>query len=145
MIRNPIGLAGAAMMAFLGGGVVPTVGATQGEGVAFGVDHYAAYFACSGDTLSYAASTAYQFKLGLAEIDFAQTNHYANSAVDGRDFIDALSDHVDPYGIDHADVAFYAGHGSHKCDSSAGDYYSSSQWGTPTKLAIRQPTPGRMP
>lgn len=90
------------------------------EGVAFGVDNYPSN--CAGSGLNYARQCAQAFVDELDDLGFDQTEVWKDAAVDGRDFMDAKDDHVEPYGTDWADIALYYGHGFHQC--SGGTYKS---------------------
>lgn len=111
------------------------------EGAVFGVNNFGSNsdgLCCPGcSDLNGPIHDAVKVREALIEIGYSKVKLNQNKAVDGRDWQDALKDHVDPYGTDWADVVFYSGHGGRSCSQDwsriwMGDYNSGERCGVYT-------------
>ncbi|MBI2566417.1 MAG: hypothetical protein HYV63_05230 [Candidatus Schekmanbacteria bacterium] len=105
--------------------------AAQNEVIAYGVDSFSSE--CGGNDLDWSvafAEAVYDiFNEWRSDGDWDQVSISKNTGVDGRDWTDAskddgayqvADDENDPYGADHADVAFLSSHGNRTASSSGG-------------------------
>jgi hypothetical protein len=89
------------------------------EAVAFTYDNEAISGMCDGDSLwGYSGDVAdswdSQFSSWTSLALWDSSELWYDLAVDDEDWI-GVDDDVDPYGVDHADVGLYVGHGHHSC------------------------------
>ena len=104
--------------------LAPAFSFASDETATYAVEGYGGTGQCNQSLLYFTVDTGGAFS---AEFDEWITNGYWysteanwNAGVDGPDWIDPVNsgaDSNDPFGADHADVAFYAGHGTHWCDT----------------------------
>lgn len=103
--------------------VTPMTASAADESIAFGVSDYTTAGSCYADEgdITYADDMAAawdaRFDGWVSSSQWYSSEKWINAQVDDDDFIDP-TDNIDPYGLDHADVGFYIGHGTHSCTST---------------------------
>jgi len=117
--------------------------AAESEAVAFGINNFGLDANECGSTdpdppyevtpdLSYCDDNNDAFVDAFRDEGWSQVEHWFNTAVDGRDWMDAAKtpagqDTLDPYGADFADVAMLCTHGGH--NHAASPHYSFFEMG----------------